>query len=887
MSKRLACRGRNARLQIAVSAVLLSASALAAETTNIDEEVVVTGSRIRGEAPVGSSVIGIDRNDLIEAGGVTVDRIIKDIPQVFNLGVSETSRGQAGGSGNITWGNTVNLHGIGPYATLVILDGHRTISNSRSIDPSIVPSLGLERIEIVADGASAVYGSDAVAGVVNLIPRRSLDGFEVSARYGSASNFDENLLGAAFGKIWGSGQVMVAYEHAERSNLNGSDRDFYTSDQRRFGGTDGRVTRCAPGTMRIGTTTYAIPTAGVTPATAASLVAGTSNLCDDLQGQDLLPEQRYNTVNATYTQSLTDMIELFADGFYSKREFERTPAYASSTLNVPASNAWFTRPTGTTAATTIDYNFINDLPRDVQTGSSTNWEITPGVRVKLGDFQLEALYTYGKNDDQSNSYRGLNTAALTTALGSSSAATAFDPYGFGRTSAATLAAISDQIFLAPTLNKFEGYEARFNGPLFELPGGKVQVAAGYEGQEMEVALGLARGGPTTPMVYRDFSRRVDSVYAEFFVPIFGNDNAVSGIHRLEATAAIRYDDYDDVGSTTNPKFGLNYSPLDSLKFRASYGTSFRAPLISEIYGNSNALFGQSYQNPAGGAALPGFALSGGNNDLKPEEATTWTFGVDWDPTDLTRVNLTYFNVKYEKQVANFLSNLAVLTFQNEFAGTSIILQGTAARDRVLQLLAQGITLARGSFPGGDPNNVTLFVDGRGNNLGVSTTTGIDFQVAQGLDAGSAGRFEFKLGGTYFTKFENSLTPNGTRVDRLNTIYNPLKLKFRAAVDWDIGSFSSYVAVNYVNGYDNNAITPTQKVSSYKPVDIGVRWSGDEAEWLGTFGKGFSVGLEARNVFDEDPPYVNVAQSVNGGGGFDPTAANPIGRLLAVTMRKNW
>src|SRR5690606_34484333 len=104
-------------------------------------------------------------------------------------------------------------------------------------------SLGLERIEIVADGASAVYGSDAVAGVVNLIPRRTLDGVETSVRYGVASDFDERQIGLAAGKVWDRGQVMVAFEHAYRSNLNGEDRDFFTSDQARFGGQDYRSTR--------------------------------------------------------------------------------------------------------------------------------------------------------------------------------------------------------------------------------------------------------------------------------------------------------------------------------------------------------------------------------------------------------------------------------------------------------------------------------------------------------------------------------------------------------------------------------------------------------------------------------------------------------------------
>src|SRR5690606_14897527 len=142
--------------------------------------------------------------------------------------------------------------------------------------------------------------------------------------------------------------------------------------------------------------------------------------------------------------------------------------------------------------------FLNDLPRDVSRGSAENWQITPGVRFKLpNDWQIEGIFTYGRGNDQSDQVRGLNAGALNAALGSSDPAAAFDPYGLGRTSQATLLAISNFLTLSPTLNDFNGYEARINGPLFTLPGGAVKVAAGYEGQEIETRLGSARGAAGT------------------------------------------------------------------------------------------------------------------------------------------------------------------------------------------------------------------------------------------------------------------------------------------------------------------------------------------------------------------------------------------------------
>lgn len=881
-----------AALQIGCCGIAVGLSAVAAAQEEASTaDIVVTGSRVRGAAPVGSTVTTLGRAEMEASSAVTVDRMIKEIPQVFDLGVSENSRGQSGGSGNITYGNSVNLRGIGPYATLVIIDGHRVTNNSRSIDPSVLPSLGVERIEVVADGASAVYGSDAVAGVVNLIPRRSLDGGEVFARSGIASrgDFHETTLGAAIGKVFDRGQIMVAYEHVERSNLSGDDRSFFTSDQRASGGGDYRIARCAPGNINANGTTYAIPTGGVTQANAGSLAAGAINRCDELANQDLMPEQNYDSVNSTGRFEFNDWLSVFYDGFYSKRNFYRQSAYSNARLTVPQTNAFFVRPAGFTGTSyTLDYNFRDDVPTNDSFGSAESWQITPGVRAKLPhDWEAEALFGYGKTNDFSGSYHGINNAALNAALASSDPATAFDPYGLGRTSETLLATIANQIFLAPTNGHLKTYEARLNGPLFTLPGGAVKLATGYERQDFTVALGSARGAPTNPITFRHFGRKVDSVYGELYIPIFGADNAMPGFERLELNAAVRHDKYSDVGSTTNPKFGINWQPVRWAKLRASYGTSFRAPTIPEIYGNSNNIFGQSYQNPAGGAPLQGYALSGPNLDLKPETATTWSIGADFDPLPNLRFGITYWDVKYENQVLANLSNLTILGNEAEYAGTDIILRGAAAAARVQELLAQGVALAGGSFPGGDPANVTLFVDGRSQNLGVSVTRGIDFTGTWNTRLGAKDALTVNISGTYLTKYNVAVTPAAPLVDRRNIIFNPLKLKARASVTWDHGPFSARVLATHVGGYRNNLSRPVQSVKSYTPVDLTLNWKVGDQQADGFFEKGLVLGLEVRNMFDIAPPYVNLAPNGNGGGGYDATASDPIGRLFAVSVRKSF
>lgn len=867
-----------------VSGLAQEAPATDAPATGEEETIiVVTGSRLRGVAPVGSSIIALGRDEITKSSASTTDRIIKEIPQVFDLGVSENSRGQSGGSGNITYGNSVNLRGIGPYSTLILVDGHRVVSNSRSIDPSVMPSLGLERIEVVADGASAIYGSDAVAGVVNLIPRRNMNGGEAMARFGSADGFDEKQVAAALGKTWSGGQLMFAIEQVERSALKGEDRDFFVSDQRVFGGRNYSVTRCAPGTLKAGGVSYAMPSS-LTQANAASLVAGTSNTCNDLVGQDLIPEQKYVSMNTTFTQDVTSWMTVFADAFYSRREFMREPNWASATITVPQTNAFFVRPAGFTGTSyTIDYNFMNDLPRDQITGHAESWQITPGIRFKLPhDWQLEVIYGAGRTHDNSIQTRGLNNAALTAALASSDPTKAFDPYGGGRTSAGVLAGLNDQIFIAPTIGRFTGGEVRLSGALFTLPGGEVKVAAGLETQANEVDLGLQRGGPTAAMTFRNFKRDVTSAYVETLIPIFGSGNARPGFQKLDVSLALRSDDYSDVGKTTNPKYGINWTPVESLTLKASYGTSFRAPIIPQIYGNSNGLFGQSYQNPTGGAPLLGFAYSGANLDLKPETATTQSFTAEWRPTPTFSASLTYFDVLYENQVTSYLSDLALLTRSSQFDGTGIILTGTAARDRVKGLLAEGIPLLRGSFPGGNPDNVTLFVDGRNNNLGVSTTRGFDFAATYRLPTDNYGNFRFYAGGTYLTFYEAAITPSAPSIDLLNTIFNPLQLKMRASVGWDRGPVSAQLMVQHVGVYDNTAITPVQEVDAYSPVDLYLAWNVGER-----MGTDLTLGLEVTDLLDAGPPYVNIAPSVNGSGGYDATAASPMGRKVAISLRAKW
>lgn len=871
----------------------IAASPVYAQEGGELEEVVVTGSRMRGvEAPVGSTVITLDRQYIDQSNAVSTDKLIRQIPQAYNLGVSESSRGQPGGNGNIVFGNSANLRGIGPFATLVLVDGHRVVTNSRNVDPSLLPTLALERVDVVADGASAVYGSDAIAGVVNLVQRRNVDGGKAVARYGNARDYDEHLVGLSWGTTWDRGQFFFALENGGHANLNGADRDFFRALQPQA---DYRTSLCNPGTIVVGGTSYAIPEGGVTADNVASLVPGTQNLCENLVPQDLIPSQEYSSFAFTSNFRLTDATELVLDGFYSVREFERASGYHSGSLTVPNTNAFFVDPSGTAPASiTVNYSFADDLPTDDATGDVTRWGLTAGLKQRLpGDWFFDGLVSYGENNEVSETWRGLDARDLATALASSDPATAFDPFGLNRTSDAVLAAISDQIFLVDSDVDFLGIEASVNGPVAELPGGTMQVTLGYEYQETTSLPGLARGNPGTPYGcvpcsvagVSDLSRDINSFYGELLVPIFGSGNATSGLQGLEFRAAIRYDDYSDVGSTTNRQFGVTWKPSDQVTVRASYGEAFRAPQFSDLFGNSSAMFVEAFVDPTiGGAPRQGVFQSGGNPALKPETADTWSVGFDWDVEALgdTSISLTYFHVDYENQIAQYLGDRNILQRESEFAGTGIILRDEEAAARIDELFAQGLTVARGVLP--DP--VTLYVDGRPNNLGRSETDGIDFLIRGSWSTDGGSRFVADLSGVYTLDYKVANTPGGTMFDRDNVIFNPLGMKARASLMWASGRYSARVVANYVGKYDNNLADPVQKVDAFAPVDLNV-WI-DLGDPDGTrLADGWVLGFEVSNVFDEDPPYVNVAPSGNGNGGYDSSAANPIGRLFGVSLEKSF
>lgn len=866
------------------SAAAPEASTQAAATSddNAMAEIIVTGTSIRGAAPVGSSIVSVGRADIDNSPSVTTAQLLQETPQVSNLGVSDSSRNGTGGAGNITGGTSINLRGLGPYATLTLINGRRPVPSGTTasfIDPSTIPTIALERVEIVPDGASAIYGSDAVAGVANLILRRGVEGLSAQGRIGFGADYRDAQLSLIGGHKWDTGQITVAYQHSYRSNLNGRDRDFFRSDLRDRGGSDYRVNQCSPPNIVMGGTSYAVPMTGPTP---TNLVGGTVNRCDNISYQDILPEQKYNSASLTFDQDITENLSLFVDAYASERKLQRIQAPIAQTLVVPTSNAFYVAPAGATGRQTVQYAFSEDLGTRTTEAYSRAYQVFAGLDWNFGSgLKLSGFGSYGWNKDQATGRTNLNTAALTAALASSDPATALDPYGLNRTSQSVLDAIGNFQTITPGRAIQKTAELKLDGPMFTLPGGEVRFAVGASYLDLGLKTGQLRGavGQETGTIL-NLGRKIKAAYAEVLIPIFGPDNAIPGIEKLDLDLAGRIEDYSDVGSTSNPKIGLNWTPTTGIVLRGSYGTSFRAPTLTQLRSaGGSQIYLQNYSDPTAnggaGGTIQGVAINGDNLDLKPEKATTWSFGAEFTPgfAPGARLSVNYFNINYRGQITGVLANLNVL--QQESAYAAVITRNPS------QAFLQDLVNSGRVINNGTAANVlatTLFIDGRPNNLGVTKTDGLDFDLSYTMDTDKVGSFRFALRGTRFFKYDVALTPTAPIIDRINTIDYPLKLRGRASMGWNYGDIAANAFVNYSNGYTNNQTNPATKVKSFTTVDLALSYRITQPEW-----HNLKLGIEATNVFNRQPPFVNIAPTGNGGGGFDPQVANPIGRIIAVTM----
>lgn len=845
--------------------------------------IVVTGSRIRGVAPVGSNLIDVGAEDIAKSGASTVSEVLRQVPQITSLSINAEGATGVGASSNITRATGPNLRGLGSTATLVVVDGNRVpIAGTQGnfVDPSFIPSLALQRIEVIADGASAIYGSDAVAGVINLIPRKDFEGLEVRGRAAFADDYTEYQIGGIAGASWDTGNVVFAADYVKNDALLGSDRDFVSADRRSGGGSDARSTACQPATITTGGETYAVPAGATGVLDFNDLVPGTVNRCDLSKPGFLIPEQERVSLYGSFRQELGGVLSVFAQGFYSKRTFSGPVGITGVTnVVVPTSNAFYPENAPATPIS-VSTNFFDTVGQRYTHGVSESYLVIGGLRANLKTWEVKLSGSYGESYDEDNRDPTISAPALGGALANSDPATAINPFGTTPNNLASVEAINVDTFNPTATNRLKSVALDANGPLFSLPGGEVSMALGAEYRE-ERQFGAFTFGPSFAPISlpNDIDRNVKAVYAELYVPIVGADNAGPGMESLDLVAAVRHEDYSDFGQTTNPKFGINWSPLEGLVLRGSFGTSFRAPGLAEVDPNSSGAGIRTQTLSFPGQTLPGtFAvLAAGNPNLDPETATTWSLGFDITPSSIPalRLSATYFDVEYEGQVIDVYTIIPqVLAEPENFSEIVTFNDGGADWQNAVDWLSGTQYYDPGSI------NFALLdgiIDARKANLGKTLASGMDFELAYAFYSGS-NDFTFAANATLFFNYKNS-TGSGRLIDRLGTYGYPNDFRARAMFGWDRGPISARATVNYLDSYVNTTSTLVRNVDSYTTVDFDLSYTfGEDA---GSVAKGIRLGLNVRNLFDRDPPFVDA------GLGYDPSAASAVGRIVSLSASKKF
>ena len=845
------------------------------------ETVTVTGSLIRGVEDIRSPIIDVSQKDLSYAPFPTVQDALYQLP-IVSL---DAPREDLGINSNYNWGSAINLRGLGVGATLVLVNGHRqplSGLDSDFVDVSNIPVAAVDRIEILPQGASATYGSDAVAGVVNIILRDHFDGAQTSVHYGGApGGRDNTTVSQLLGTHWDSGNVMFVYQYSDATALPISARGYAASANKApYGGGDYRSFYTDPGNIVDSNTL--LPIYGGTAGTSSSSpqLTSTINYANNSAQYFLFPQATQHSLYGTGREEIGNL-ELFAEGRFTQRSTYEQGAYATTTVPLGANNPFNPFPGSTTL---VDYSFSREFGPITFADETRNFVGTLGARFKLGnDWQATLSETYGKERLYTDQFNEFNEYELEAAANVATASSAFNP--FGVTNSAALNSIRATTFNNAT-SGIETTSLIADGPLFSLPAGSVKLAAGLERREESLVQSEWTTGPVSPEqepVFNSYSRHVGSAFTELSVPLLGDPANKHAAPRLELTVAGRYDDYSDFGHTTNPEFGVRWVPIDLLKLRASWGRSFRAPKLDDLYDTSDNASGlillPDPKSPTGQSLA--LAMQGNNPNLKPETAKSWTVGFDvvpdFDPE--FSLSLTYYSVDYTGQIAapDFASPFTILTQESEWAAVITrnpsAVQIAAVCNRPDYLGSVAACLA--STP-------AAIVDYRLANLSSTRTNGLDLNIHQKFST-DAGLFDLGFMGNYVFRFDQQVTDTSPDVDILNTYQNPLKFRFRAFTAWDRhlpeeSGLGASLAVNFTNGYSNPGSTSAPEISSLTTFDVQLRYhTAESAGWLG----GLDFAVNAVNVFNQSPPFAD------NNFGYDSSNFQPLGRVLSLTVTKKW
>lgn len=910
---------RRNRLNLAISAALIGTSLATCvyaqeDTESADkkmEVIRVTGSHVSRnvQSNMSSPIQVVDSAEIMRSGFAGVDDLI--VNNTANTGSLGGVNDLAGGGSETRHTRSANLRGLGPSSTLVLLNGRRVASqeqdarrNSYTNLAALVPTIAIQRIETVLDGASAIYGSDAIAGAMNIITDDNYSGFSASAMHTAIENAPAKLVQLKFGGGNDKFHGVFATSYEYKAALQNSDRRVTATDNTSGTSQPGnfvltsRPTSANGGDVIIdngvnGPINYSQLYDQIASSTGNARVVladphctapGTGGIyvganpfprgtCQFSYQQmnPISPESKTWLSFAKANYLLSDSTELFFEGRFYKQEGDRY-GVASMPLStgspvVPAANPY--NPFG------VDVQF-NGRVLGVNADHRLEESDTDGTHLILGgrgdlgfsdwQYELSGAWSQEKASSRSpdtdlsmlqnalNGFGGPNCQI--TAFGTPSPAETagqgncvwFSPFGkdqLNHDERAYYNLLQDALSTNEVV--YQTVEFVVNGTWFDLPGGPIGVAIGGQSRKeirrvtVDAATAAGRWGFLGRSTSGDGSRTIDSIFTEFLLPF---------TYDLEMQLAVRYEDYGPF-DTTDPKVGINWNATDDLTFRASASTAFRAPSLAHAVGSQRSSGVAQTIDPLDPNDNGTFRVVNtiANPNLAPEESTNVNLGMTWEATDNLTMSLDYWSFNFKNQVTAENANQVI---QANPTGPNVI------RDADGQLL--GV-------------NVGYF------NSGSTKTNGVDFRLDYQFEPFAGHKFNLSNSLTWINKYtvqtgvnQPSYNVVGRRNDNNPGFVAP-EFRNTTQLSWRYDAHSGNITMRYVDSVEDDIFLPMDyeqpwgMISSSTVID---------AQYSYNFGRDgqYQVAVGAINLFDREPPAAYFTKYLS-------SAADPLGRQAYV------